>query len=94
MYVKLLIYIFICLQVRIFRMKQSSQAKDNCGIKKVNVLRDFFGRDIFYEQKIGLKCDIHNSDFTFDAESYLVIKRQVKEYQKIKRINIGNVEFN
>lgn len=76
------------------RMKSSNQAKDNCGIKKVNFFKDIFGRDIFYEQKIGLKCDIKNSEFTFDTESYQAMKKQLKEYKKNKSIKIGNAEIN
>lgn len=69
-----------------------NQAHKYCDFKQVNYLRDYYGKDILYGHKIGLKCRIKNSDFTLDTKSYEIIKKNIQEYQKRKG-KLGVAEF-
>lgn len=84
--------IFICLlKISHVEMKNNNQARNYCAIKKVKALNIFEGKERFHKEIIGLKCDIKNSDFTFDLESYNSIENKIIEYQKKTKFNY--VEF-
>ena len=76
------------------KLDNKNQAEKYRSIKKVNFLYDFLGKEIVYMQDIGLKCDIKNSNFTLDYESYNVIAKKIQEYQANKRIQLKYAEFN
>lgn len=95
-YFKLFISVFIVYfytMDRIFALLNNYQAQKSCAIKKVKFLADFVGKEIFYGQELGLKCDITHSNFTLDNESYKTIERKLKKYQNRSK-SLGIIEFN
>lgn len=92
-YLNILYLIFVCLKFSMVELSESEAAK-YCAIKKINYLNDFLGKEIFYKETIGLKCDIKNSDFTLDINSYNILANKIQEYRRKKRKKLWKVEFN
>lgn len=72
---------------------RNNQATKYGSITKVNYLHDFLGKEIFYDKSPGLRCEIKNSDFTFDNEGFNMLG---KKYQRIlkNRQKCSLVKFN
>ena len=87
--------IFLFFVAFILTMNGLSKQKNvkYCSIDKIDYLKGYLGRDIFYRKRIGLKCDIKNSEFTLDTESYTTLEKKIKNYQKEKG-NLIYAEFN
>lgn len=72
----------------------NNQAEKSCAIKNIYVLNYYFGNEMMNSKKTGLKCDIKNSDFTLDVDSYNVIAKSIINYQKNKRKKLAIAELN
>ena len=71
-----LLSILVCSQIWTVELTEN-KAKKYCSITKVNYLGEFSGKEIVYRKYMGLKCDIKNSDFTLDIESYYAIAKNI-----------------
>ena len=88
----MLLIIFILSQIAMVELSANNyQAEKSCVIRKTNVLKSFLATDIFYKKSNAFKCEIKNSDFTLDVNSYIKIEKQIKEHQNIE--NISSVVF-
>ena len=84
----ILITIFIYFQL----VKIKMVVDEYCSVGKINYFWDYLGKEIFYKQLNGFKCDIKNSDFSIDSDRFKMIKKEIVKHSRQEKYK--HVEFN